>query len=331
MQPMASPVTAADGRLPAGAVEIIRTEGLTKVYPGGIAAVNDLDLSVGKGEIFGLLGPNGAGKTTTVGMLTTRVIPTSGSANVGGIDVIAHPALTKQAIGVVSQNNTLDRSLNVWENLYYHGRYFGMTAKAARATADEMLHKFRLSDRAKASVFALSGGMAQRLMVARAILHDPAILFLDEPTAGLDPQSRIALWEILGELHDAGQTILLTTHYMEEADQLCNRVAIMDHGRILALDTPAGLKRSIAAGAEVTVKAEGDLNVVCSTLREMEGATDARVVDDTVRIQLDERDGALAKVVAAARAADFVLTDLSVTEPTLETVFISLTGKDLRE
>src|SRR4051812_33169223 len=176
--------------LPAGAVEIIRTEGLTKVYPGGIAAVNELDLSVGRGEIFGLLGPNGAGKTTTVGMLTTRVIPTSGTAIVGGIDVVAHPALAKQAIGVVSQNNTLDRSLTVWENLYFHGRYFGMNAKQARAASDDMLQKFRLADRAKASVYALSGGMAQRLMVARAILHEPALLFLDEPTAGLDPQSR---------------------------------------------------------------------------------------------------------------------------------------------
>jgi ABC-2 type transport system ATP-binding protein len=321
----------AANQLPAGMVEIIRTEGLEKVYAGGVAAVNGLNLSVGRGEIFGLLGPNGAGKTTTVGMLTTRVIPTGGSAVVGGIDVVSHPALAKQAIGVVSQHNTLDRSLNVWENLYFHGRYFGMGAKTARAKTDEMLAKFRLSDRAKASVFALSGGMAQRLMVARAIFHDPAILFLDEPTAGLDPQSRIALWEILGELHDAGQTILLTTHYMEEADQLCSRVAIMDHGRILALDTPEGLKRSIAAGAEVTVRAEGDLGVLASHFGEMEGANDVRVVEDTIRIQLDDRDGALAKVVAAARAANFTLTDLSVTEPTLETVFISLTGKDLRE
>src|SRR5204863_9583197 len=140
---------------------MVVVRGLVKQY-GSLRAVDGLDLSVGRGEIFGLLGPNGAGKTTTVGMLTTRVVPTSGSANVGGIDVIAHPALAKQAIGVVSQNNTLDRSLNVWENLYYHGRYFGMTAKTARAAADEMLHKFRLSDRAKASVYALSGGMAQR-------------------------------------------------------------------------------------------------------------------------------------------------------------------------
>ena len=173
-------------------------------------------------------------------MLTTRVIPTSGAAYVGAIDVVAHPTLAKQLIGIVSQQNTLDRQLTVWENLYFHGRLFGIGARESRRIADELLEQFHLSKWAKASVYALSGGMAQRLMVARSIFHRPAVLFLDEPTAGLDPQSRLALWEILGELNREGQTIMLTTHYMEEADQLCDRVAIMDHGKILALDTPAG-------------------------------------------------------------------------------------------
>src|SRR5438132_2783051 len=150
---------------------VIHTEGLTKVYPGDIRAVDALDLTVRAGEIFGLLGPNGAGKTTTVGMLTTRIIPTAGRAFVGGVDVVAHPALAKQAIGVVPQTNTLDRSLTVWENLYFHARYFGMGARAARRAADRRLEEFRLADRADAEVFALSGGMAQRLMVARAIVH----------------------------------------------------------------------------------------------------------------------------------------------------------------
>src|SRR2546425_9395974 len=165
--------------------EVIRTEDLTKVYPGmDLPAVDRLNLSVPHGEIFGLLGPNGAGKTTTVGMLTTRVVPTSGSAVVGGIDVVAHPALAKQAIGVVTQQNTLDRSLNVWENLYYHGRYFGMPYRASHAAADNLLAKFHLAKWAKAPVSALSGGLAQRLMVARAIPPRPPILFLREPTAG---------------------------------------------------------------------------------------------------------------------------------------------------
>src|SRR6204780_1556107 len=212
--------------------EVIRTVDLTKVYDGSdFAAVDELNLTIHGGEIFGLLGPNGAGKTTTAGMLTTRVVPTGGRAYVGEIDVVAPPALAKQLIGTVSQTNTLDRQLTVWENLYFHGRLFGMSAGEARSTSDKLLDQFQLSKWAKASGFALSGGMAQRLMVARAIFHRPAVLFLDEPTAGLDPQSRLALWEILGELNGMGQTIMLTTHYMEEADRLCGRVAIMDHGK----------------------------------------------------------------------------------------------------
>ena len=230
-----------DGRGP-DAGPIIETVDLTKTYTGtDFRAVDGLNLRVGTGEVFGLLGPNGAGKTTTVGVLTTRVIPTSGGAFVGGIDVLRHPTLVKQLIGVVSQQNTLDRQLTPWENLYFHGRLFGMGARECRQTADDLLERFQLSRFAKASVYALSGGMAQRLMVARAIFHRPAVLFLDEPTAGLDPQGRLALWDLLGGLNAEGQTIMLTTHYMEEADKLCDRVAIMDHGKILALDSPTDL------------------------------------------------------------------------------------------
>jgi ABC-2 type transport system ATP-binding protein len=312
--------------------EVIRTDQLTKVYPGDILAVDHLDLSVKRGEIFGLLGPNGAGKTTTAGMLTTRVIPTSGGAYVAGIDVVAHPAVAKQVIGVVPQTNTLDRALNVFENLYFHGRLFGMNAKSARAAANDMLEKFRLTDRAKSPVLALSGGLAQRLMVARAILHRPSILFLDEPTAGLDPQSRIALWEILGGLHAEGQTVLLTTHNMEEADQLCDRLAIIDHGRLLALDTPARLKQSVGADTIVTVTADGDLDALARLLESrIDGATRADHVDGTVRLQVKGARGVLPAVVNAADDAGFTVSDLSIAEPTLEAVFINLTGKDLRE
>ncbi len=176
----------------------ILTRGLTKVYAGtDFKAVDALELTVHPGEIFGLLGPNGAGKTTTAGMLTTRVIPTAGEAFVGGIDVVRQPTVAKQLLGVVSQQNTLDRQLTVWENLYFHGRLFGMPARECRQIADDLLDKFKLSKFGKASVYALSGGMAQRLMVARSIFHRPAVLFLDEPTAGLDPQSRLSLWELM--------------------------------------------------------------------------------------------------------------------------------------
>jgi ABC-2 type transport system ATP-binding protein len=312
---------------------IIRTEGLTKVYDGAdFAAVDGLDLAVRPQEIFGLLGPNGAGKTTTAGMLTTRVIPTSGTASVGEVDVIGQPALAKQLLGVVSQQNTLDRQLTVWENLYFHGRLFGIGSAESRQISDRLLEQFHLTKWAKASVFALSGGMAQRLMVARAIFHRPAVLFMDEPTAGLDPQSRLALWEILGELNSDGQTIVLLTHYMEEADRLCHRVAVMDHGKILALGTPASLKQSVGADTIVTVKTSGDASPLAQALeRSVDGATKTRVTDGAVELHVKGSDRIVPRVVAAAEDGGFTLVDLSVAEPTLETVFINLTGRELRE
>ena len=312
---------------------IITTRELTKVYRGtDFAAVDRLDLEVLPGEIFGLLGPNGAGKTTTVGMLTTRVVPTGGRAYVGEVDVVARPALAKQLLGVVSQQNTLDRQLTVWENLYVHGLLFGVSRAESRRTADLLLERFHLAKWAQASVFALSGGMAQRLMVARAIFHRPAVLFLDEPTAGLDPQSRLALWEILGELNADGQTILLTTHYMEEADRLCGRVAIMDHGRILALDTPAGLKHGVDADTVVTLRAHADLEALGAVLQTaVAGVTRMRAAGDSLELHLRGADGALARIVTAAEGAGYDVADLSVAAPSLEDVFIGLTGKELRD
>ena len=312
---------------------IIRIEKLTKRYDGAdFNAVDGLDLTIAPGEIFGLLGPNGAGKTTTAGMLTTRVIPTSGRAYIGDIDVVAQPALAKQLIGVVSQSNTLDRQLNVWENLYFHGLLFGIPASESKGLATRLLEQFKLEKWAKASVFALSGGMAQRLMVARSIMHRPAVLFLDEPTAGLDPQSRIALWEILTELHADGQTIMLTTHYMEEADQLCNRVAIVDHGRILALDTPEGLKRSIDADTIVTVRAGGDLDTFSDRVTwELDGTRRVRPIDGGLEIHVSHGERILQRIIAMAESAGVDIVDVSVAEPSLETVFIDLTGKELRD
>ena len=312
---------------------VIHTEDLTKVYGGtDFAAVDRLNLDVVVGEIFGLLGPNGAGKTTTAGMLTTRVVPTSGRAFIAGVDVAVHPALAKQLSGIVSQQNTLDRQLTVWENLYFHGRLFGIKAKESRRIADELLAQFQLSRWAKASVYALSGGMAQRLMVARAIFHRPSVLFLDEPTAGLDPQSRLALWDVLGELNGEGQTIMLTTHYMEEADRLCDRVAIMDHGRILALDTPAALKQSIGADTIVTVKATADLGRLAELLaRDIEGVTRSRIAGDKLELHMQAGDRLVPRIVLSAERGGFDLVDVSIAEPSLETVFINLTGRELRE
>jgi ABC-2 type transport system ATP-binding protein len=317
----------------ADVARVIRCEQLTKRYPeGNILAVDRLDLAVRRGEIFGLLGPNGAGKTTTVGMLTTLVVPTSGKAVVAGIDVVAQPALVKQVIGVVAQTNNLDRALTVWENLYYHGRFFGMSASESREAADKSLVEFRLKERGKAEVNAISGGMAKRLQVARALLHHPSVLFLDEPTAGLDPQSRLALWEILGRLHAEGQTILLTTHYMEEADSVCDRIAIMDHGRILAMDTPKNLKESVGADHIVTISATGDLDVFAGLLKEkVEGATASQRIDTTIQLHIKGTGGVLPRIVAIAEQEGFNITDLSVAEPSLENVFINLTGRELRD
>ena len=311
----------------------IHTEELTKIYArAGFAAVDGLNLDVRAGEIFGLLGPNGAGKTTTAGMLTTRVVPTSGRGFVSGVDIAAHPALVKQLSGIVSQQNTLDRQLTVWENLYFHGRLFGIGSKQSRLITDELLEQFQLTKWAQASVYALSGGMAQRLMVARAIFHRPAVLFLDEPTAGLDPQSRLALWEMLGELNGQGQTILLTTHYMEEADKLCNRVAIMDHGRILALGTPAELKESVGADTVVTLKTSGDHGKLGELLSsEVDGVTRTRSVDGAIQLHMQSSERLVPRIVLCAERAGFDILDLSIAQPSLETVFITLTGKELRD
>ena len=311
--------------------EVISVRGLTKIYPqqangdgSALVAVDDLELSVSRGEIFGLLGPNGAGKTTTVGMLTTRVVPTSGQAIVNDVDVVADPARAKRDIGVVPQANTLDRSLTVRENLYFHGRYFGMSDGDAGEASDDLLEQFRLTAKAHAEVHHLSGGMAQRLMVARAILHRPAVLFLDEPTAGLDPQSRLALWEIVEGLHEQGQTILLTTHYMEEADRMCDRVAIMDQGRILALDTPARLKQSSS------VKDGKAAAMRLWLSRSLDALMPAGGSSAGDRRQREAAERALGELVEAADSLGVPLPE-PPDEVTLETVFINLTGRELRE
>jgi ABC-2 type transport system ATP-binding protein len=316
----------------AGDHEMVRTSALTKVYPGGIRAVDNLNLSLRAGEVFGLLGPNGAGKTTTAGMLTTKVIPTSGRAFVADVDVVAQPALAKRFIGVVPQHNTLDRTLSVGENLFFHGRFFGMSAGEARDASNYWLDRMKLSRYGGAPVMALSGGMAQRLMVARAVLHRPEVLFLDEPTSGLDPQSRHALYDIIRELNADGQTVLLMTHYMEEADLLCERVAIIDHGVILALDTPAELKKSIQADTVVTVSVDNGPDRLATLFRsELPFVTDVREVDHSVVVSASGAAGVLPAIVSSADRAGFRITDVKVSEPTLETVFINLTGKELRD
>jgi ABC-2 type transport system ATP-binding protein len=312
--------------------DAVRTEGLTKVYPGGVTAVDGLDLVVRRGEILGLLGPNGAGKSTTAGMLTTRVLPTAGWAWVAEVDVVARPALARQFIGIVPQHNTLDRSLSVRENLVFHGRFFGIGAADAAREADALLEKVALTHVGGRPVDALSGGMAQRLMIARAIMHRPAVLFLDEPTAGLDPQSRIALHELVRELHAAGQTILLITHDMEEADKLSDRIAIIDHGHLLALDTPAELKRSLHADTVVKVAADIEpTNLAALLYAELSNVREAHPLEDAVLLTLGTDGAVLPTLVDAAARRNITLRDVRIEEPTLETIFIGLTDKELRD
>jgi ABC-2 type transport system ATP-binding protein len=213
-----------------------------------IVALAGISLEVNPGEIFGLLGPNGAGKSTTVGILTTRVRPTGGQAWIGPHDVWKDQVAAKRLIGVVPQRPTLDFSLTAREILLFHGAYFGLSGRERARRADRLLEYFKLGDRAHHMVRGFSGGMMQRLSIARAMMHDPEVLFLDEPSAGLDPQTRLLLWEIVREYNRGGKTIVLTTHNMDEADALSHRIAIIDHGRIIALGTPAELKGSIPGG-----------------------------------------------------------------------------------
>ena len=319
---------------PAAREPLIRTEHLTKVYEGRqgpLRAVDGVELSIGAGEFFGLLGPNGAGKSTTIGMLTTSVIPTDGRVFVSGIDARANPAAVKRRIGVVSQSNTLDRALTVWENLYYHARYFGVPARDARARADELLERFALADRARSMVFELSGGLARRLMIARALAHRPAALFLDEPTSGIDPQTRINLWELLADLHRQGLTILLTTHYLEEADALCDRIAILDRGRVLALGAPAQLKETHGADTVITLQVDGEAAALRPRAEAIPGVRNVEADGELLRVFASNPIGVLAELVREASAVGLHVRDAASQPPSLETVFLSLTGREYRE
>jgi ABC-2 type transport system ATP-binding protein len=307
----------------------IETTALRKVYPGDVVALHGLDLRVGDGEFFGLLGPNGAGKTTTIGILTTRVRPTSGAAVVAGADVIADPVGVKLRIGVVPQRPNPDRSLNVQENLLFHAAYFGISSHTAAERARRVLDQLGIAEKARAKVDELSGGQQQRLMIARALIHEPRVLFLDEPTVGLDPQARLALWEILRRLHDEGRTIVMTTHYMEEAEQLCDRIAIVDHGRLLAVDTPNALVAQAPGGTLVEVTLDGDAAPVLPLARSVPGITSVEAGDSTLRAFTPLGGRVIPALIAAAEGAARNVTNIHLASPNLETLFISLTGRKL--
>jgi ABC-2 type transport system ATP-binding protein len=312
------------------AAPIIDVADLRKTYAGAKQeAVAGVSFSVEEGEVFGLLGPNGAGKTTTIGTLTTRVKPSSGRVVVDGIDVVADPVAAKRVIAVVPQRPNLDRSLSALENLTFHGAYFGYSRRERRRRAEELLAELGLEGRGDDRVDNYSGGMAQRLIIARALMHDPRVLFLDEPTTGLDPQSRLFLWDQMEALKARGVTLLLTTHDMAEADRLCDRIAIVDHGKVIASDTPRGLRRVLpdAEGLELRLAATSDPS---SALTTFGSATAEPAGDGEWKVRLYGADIAPSEAIAAAESAGARLLDLTRIEGTLEDVFVHLTGRDLR-
>ena len=312
---------------------IVEIEGLKKIYDGKqrVVAVDGIDLQVRAGELFGLLGPNGAGKTTTISICTTRALPTAGRVRIAGIDVVGAPSQARRSIGVVPQYNTLDRACTIFENIYFHCLYFGFSRAEARERTNRLLSQFYLTERADAYPAQLSGGLAQRVQIARAIAHHPKVLFLDEPSAGLDPQSRIAMWDAVRGLREEGITVVLTTHYMEEADELCDRVAIIDHGKILVQDTPAALKGSVGAQKlyELDLRSRENLPALIDQLQRLSGVVSAEPTPTGVRLFAHGVEGLISEVVHEANP--YGLRDLTITETSLETVFIRLTGRDLRE
>ncbi len=279
---------------------IIKIEHLTKRY-GSIVAVDDLSLEVGEGEIFGFLGPNGAGKTTTLRILTTLTKPSSGKAFVSGFDVVKEPVKAKNGMGIVPQHLNVDGELTAYENLKLHGMLHGMEKKEMEERILEMLSFVGLINRKSSLVKTFSGGMKRRLMIARALLHKPRVLFLDEPTVGLDPQTRRKIWELIKRINMDGSTIFLTTHYIEEAEFLCDRVGIIDHGKLIALDTPKNFLKKV-----------GDVVVEVITNNGMQ----TKFFKDREK---------------AARYAATLKKDVIIRRSNLEDVFITLTGRKVRE
>jgi ABC-2 type transport system ATP-binding protein len=301
-----------------------------------IPALDGLSLEVRAGEIFCLLGPNGAGKSTTVGVLTTRVRPTSGQAWIGEHDVWKEQAEVKRLIGVVPQRANLDFSLTAREILVFHGAYFGLGSKLRNERADSLLEKFKLTERGNQMVRGFSGGMMQRLSIARAMMHDPQVLFLDEPSAGLDPQTRILLWEIIREYHQAGKTVLLTTHNMEEADALCQRLAIVDHGRMIAQGTPAELKASIPGGFLLRLRFGNQTAELLQLLQVLAGVREVRATDDSVGnagvdVYADRGGSLIPEIASLAASSGAELSDVHISEPSLENLFLHHTGRSLRD
>jgi ABC-2 type transport system ATP-binding protein len=307
----------------------IETRDLTKKF-SDLVAVNRVNLRIKKGELFGLLGPNGAGKTTLVHMLSTILKPTGGTAKVAGFDIRDEPDRVRASIGIVFQEYSLDNRLTGRENLDFHGRMYGMTRAEREERIREVLKIVGLTNRADALVQTYSGGMKRRLEIARGLMHHPKILFLDEPTLGLDPQTRRVVWEQIKLLNEAeGITIILTTHYIEEADYLCDRVGIIDYGRIVALGRPERLKDKLK-GDIVSIRV-ADPKKYLTVLRGNRLVKEAKTVGDTLHLQVANGGRALPKLIDLIKARGGQVLEASLSRPSLEDVFIKYTGRAIRE
>jgi len=350
---------------------IVEVDDLVKRYPKRpVNAVDGVSFTVRHGEVFGLLGPNGAGKTTTIGVLTTRVVPTGGRARIGGVDVARDPVAVRRLLAVVPQRVNLDRSLSARRNLLFHAAYFGIPPGERERRADALLEQFGLADRAGDKVDRFSGGQSQRLMIARALMHEPTVLFLDEPTTGLDPQARLFVWDQVRAMRDRGVTVVLTTHDMDEAATLADRVGIMDHGKLLALDTPGALTAMVPGDStlELNVTATGGaaeadgLEPALAGLPGVERVERVRRTAPAPAALLAGRPGGwaggggrpepapdgggaggrlrlyctveaatmVAPVIGLLTERGYVLDDLNLGRPSLEDVFIHFTGRGLR-
>jgi ABC-2 type transport system ATP-binding protein len=309
---------------------ILVAQDLKKSF-GDLEAVRGISLQVARGEVFGLLGPNGAGKTTTISMLTGLLEPTSGQVSVDGLDLESHTNEVKAKMGLVPQELALYMTLSARQNLMFFGRIYGLTGKELRQRVDEVLEMIGLTERANDPIKEYSGGMKRRVNIGAGLLHKPEVLFLDEPTVGVDPQSRNAIFESVEALNRAGMSVIYTTHYMEEAQRLCHRVAIVDEGKMIALDTPAALIRSLGGGVVIIGIAEGAPEEITDRIAQVPAVRSATRSDGELKIETQRLQDGLMGTLDITNQLDVRITSLEILEPNLESVFLNLTGKKLRQ
>jgi ABC-2 type transport system ATP-binding protein len=312
-----------------GATQAVEVRSLRRTFKGGVEAVRDIDLGIGRGEVFGFLGPNGAGKTTTVRMLCTLLPPTSGTASVAGIDVLADPAEVRRRIGVALQEIGLDPVQTGRELLELQCGLYGIRGADAHARAEELLALVGLREAADRRTKTYSGGMKRRLDLASALVHSPEVLFLDEPTTGLDPASRLTVWDEVRRINSGGTTVFLTTQYMEEADQLCDRVAIIDAGRIVAEGSPASLKAQMGHDVVTLDLAGADPMATEAAVSELAGLERVVTEPDAIALYLEDGAGSIAEIVRRLDRANINVGAIAVSRPTLDDVFLRATGRRL--